>query len=355
MVNSSSSVFGGNPIRCNVPLDKDGLHRGMLELIDAGPEYNYGVIPIPIIVMKNGIGPTVFLSSGCHGDEYEGMLVLRDLMQNLRLEDISGRLIILPSLNYPAVMAGTRTSPLDRGNLNRSFPGRPDGGPTEAIAHFICHELFPICDAGIDLHSGGRDLEFLPSAFVCTTPNQKIFDATLEMSKCFETSYVTVCDCGSPPTGIDGAAHDLGIPFISAELGGGGVSATKVVETGINSVLNLLDHLGVLKNHLNSRERVPHQYLNMISECDHIIADKDGIFRTFVDVGDHVEAGQLLARLYPLNEMDAKPTDVLSPGAGVIVTRRAVNRAIKGNYIFMVAKAMGLEEIKQVVAAGFSP
>ena len=344
-----TSVFGSSPISCNIPLDEEGCRHGALELITSGIEYNYGVVPIPITVMKNGEGPTVFLSSGCHGDEYEGQLVVRHLIHALKLKDINGSLIILPALNYPAVMAGARTSPLDQGNLNRSFPGHPDAGPTGAIAHYITNTLFPMCDAGIDLHTGGRDIDFLPVGFVCATPDMKLFEAVMKMSGCFDTDYIAVCDCGTPPSGIDGAAHGLGMPFLSAELGGGGASATKVIKTGISSVMNLLRHLGVLKGPKvqNAKE---HVYLDFISGYEHVTATKDGLFRTFVDVGDPVEAGQLMALLYPLDDAAAAPVEVVSPIEGIVVLRRSINRVIKGNYIFTVARPADGEEIRRIVS-----
>ena len=73
-------------------------------------------------------------------------------------------MIIVPFMNMPAFRAGRRTSPLDGGNLNRSFPGRPDGTPTEKIADYFIRTLAPMADFVLDLHSGGRTLDFLPFA-----------------------------------------------------------------------------------------------------------------------------------------------------------------------------------------------
>src|SRR6516162_3472035 len=77
------------------------------------------------------------LMAGNHGDEYEGQVALGKLIRSLEPAEVSGRIIILPSANFPAAMAGMRTSPLDEGNLNRSFPGDPYGGPTAQIADYI--------------------------------------------------------------------------------------------------------------------------------------------------------------------------------------------------------------------------
>ena len=85
---------------------------------------------IPITVVRNGPGRTALFTGGNHGDEYEGPVALQDLATALAPTQVRGRVIIVPFMNFPAFRAGTRTSPIDRGNLNRAFPGRPDGTAT---------------------------------------------------------------------------------------------------------------------------------------------------------------------------------------------------------------------------------
>ena len=80
---------------------------------------------IPIAVIRGAPGPTALLTGGNHGDEYEGPIALFDLARTLDPADLTGTVIIVPALNLPAFRAATRTSPIDRGNLNRSFPGSP--------------------------------------------------------------------------------------------------------------------------------------------------------------------------------------------------------------------------------------
>ncbi len=87
----------------------------------------YGWIPIPIVRIKNGDGPNVLMQAGNHGDEWEGQIGLGNLIRAIEPKDIKGRLVILPSANFPAAMEGRRTSPIDEGNLNRSFPGDAEG------------------------------------------------------------------------------------------------------------------------------------------------------------------------------------------------------------------------------------
>ena len=153
-------------IRCFVDFERDGKQVAHLQLPHSSNLSAYGWIGIPICVVKNGRGPTLYLGAGNHGDEYEGQITLARLIRELDPGGIQGRLIILPAANLPAALAGQRCSPIDDGNLNRSFPGDPDGPPTAAIAHFIESVLLPMCDTALDLHSGGKTLDYLPSALV---------------------------------------------------------------------------------------------------------------------------------------------------------------------------------------------
>jgi len=125
------------PLSPDIDLDGDGKQTGFLRLPHSVHRSAYGWIPIPIAVIGRGAGPRVLLMAGNHGDELEGQVALGRLIRELQPGEVRGHVIILPSANFPAAMAGSRTSPIDGGNLNRSFPGDPGGGPTEQIAYYL--------------------------------------------------------------------------------------------------------------------------------------------------------------------------------------------------------------------------
>ncbi len=131
-----------SPITPTVDLNRDGVQHGHLRLPWSRDDSAWGSLMLPICVIRNGDGPTALLTGANHGDEYEGPVALYDLAANLKPEEISGRVIIVPAMNFPAFLAGTRTSPIDKGNLNRSFPGRPDGTVTEKIADYFTRYLY---------------------------------------------------------------------------------------------------------------------------------------------------------------------------------------------------------------------
>ena len=121
----------------DVDYEKPGKQVGWLNLHHSVTRSAYGNIMIPIAVVAGGRGPTALFMAGNHGDEYEGQIALCRLIRELEPSEIQGRVIVLPAANLPAALDGARVSPIDQGNLNRSFPGDPDGTVTEQIAYYI--------------------------------------------------------------------------------------------------------------------------------------------------------------------------------------------------------------------------
>ena len=151
-----------NPISCSLDFDHDGVQHGPLQLPYSRDDSAWGAILIPITVIRSGEGPTALFTGGNHGDEYEGPIALLDLARSLSPAEISGRVILLPMMNYPAVRGGKRTSPIDGGNLNRLFPGRPDGSITEKIADYVKTSLLHLADLLAVIHPPGKTRERVP-------------------------------------------------------------------------------------------------------------------------------------------------------------------------------------------------
>src|ERR1035441_151057 len=131
-------------ISADVDYELPGKQQGYLRVPYSSNKAGWANLLIPITVVRNGNGPTVLALGGNHGDEYEGPVALMKLARLLRPDDVSGRLILIPALNLPAVLAGTRLSPIDGVNLNRAFPGRCNDTVTGLIAHYLTQVLFPL-------------------------------------------------------------------------------------------------------------------------------------------------------------------------------------------------------------------
>ena len=117
-------------LSADIDLTAEGKAMGFVRVPHSVHRSAYGWIPIPIVRIKNGDGPSVLMQAGTHGDEWEGQIGLGNLIRAIEPEHITGRLVILPSANFPAALAGQRTSPIDDGNLNRLYPG--DAGTASA-------------------------------------------------------------------------------------------------------------------------------------------------------------------------------------------------------------------------------
>ena len=151
-----------SPVSTDVDFEKNGKHFSYLRVPYSRNTSAWGAVTIPIVVVKNGNGPTVLFVGGNHGGEYEGPVTLLKLIRSLEAGQIQGRVIIMPALNLPAVQAGERVSPIDGLDMNRSFPGKYNGTTTQVIAHYVHEAILPLCDAVVDLHSGGYSLDLLP-------------------------------------------------------------------------------------------------------------------------------------------------------------------------------------------------
>ena len=162
-----------NPIVPTIDLAADGVRHGFLRLPYSRDDSAWGSVMIPLTVVKNGSGPTALFAGANHGDEYEGPLALQELALELDPARIQGRVIIVPFMNYPAFRAGLRTSPIDRGNLDRTFPGRPDGTVTEKIADYFARTLLPEADIVLDFIPAAARSTSCPSPAFTTSPMQR--------------------------------------------------------------------------------------------------------------------------------------------------------------------------------------
>src|SRR5260370_7275358 len=151
--NREDEMEKATSIFSDIDYERSGKQMGHLYLLYSVRRSAYGTIALPIAVSAGGKGPTVFLQAGTHGDEYEGQIALCKLVRALEPGEINGRVIVMTATNLPAALAGARVSPLDGVNLNRAYPGDPDGGPTKAIAHYVATVIFPMTHSPPALHS----------------------------------------------------------------------------------------------------------------------------------------------------------------------------------------------------------
>jgi N-alpha-acetyl-L-2,4-diaminobutyrate deacetylase len=307
-----------SPIVATVDFEGDGVQHGFLRLPYSRDDSAWGSVMIPITVVKNGEGPSALLTGGNHGDEYEGPIALFDLAATLTASEVSGRVIIIPAMNYPAFRAGTRTSPIDRGNLNRTFPGRPDGMVTEKIADYFQRYLLPSADVVLDFHSGGRTLDFVPYAAAHTLPNKiqerACFNAVAAFGAPFSIRMVEIDAVGM----YDTAAEELGKIFVTTELGGGATARAETITIAKRGVRNVLRHTGILAGPV---ETASTRWLDMPSADCFIFSEFDGLVETRIDLGHRIRAGDVVARIHAVDRTGLSPVDCLARIDGLLAAR----------------------------------
>ncbi|SVB92735.1 uncharacterized protein METZ01_LOCUS245589, partial [marine metagenome] len=289
---------------------------------------------VPIVVARNGEGPTVLLSSGNHGNEYEGQIILRNLISTLDAKKIRGRLIVLPGLNAPAVRAGRRVSPLDGGNLNRLFPGSTNNGPTSAIAGFVTQHLLPLCEFGLDFHSGDPSSCYLPCAFLTTCSDSSLHEQNVAAAEVFGADHTYVVEGWSAKPSFDANAHRLGVSFISTELGGGGGTTPETLSVGKRGLDRVLDWLGVMPaSHLVPCASTT--FLDGMHPESCVTAPADGIFEPCVALGEQVVDGQIAGYIHIAWE-PGLTREVLFQSSGIVAVMRRTASVKAGNYLFTV-------------------
>ena len=326
-----------NPIVPTIPLDCDGIHHGYLRLPVSREESAWGAVMIPISVVQNGSGPTALLTGANHGDEYEGPIALQALARDLRPDQVSGRVIIVPYMNYPAFRAAKRISPLDNVNMNRCFPGRPDGSPTEKIADYFLNTLVPQADICLDFHSGGKSLDFVPFAAAHVLEDKKQQAACVAAMQAFNAPYSMILREIDAVGMYDTAVEDAGKVFVSTELGGGGSATASSAGVAHKGVRNLLKHAGILEG---SPEIAPSVSIDTTADdCVHV-AERDGMIEYLVDLGETVDADAPLARIWPLDRTGEEPEVVPSRRAGVLVARHFPGLVGMGDCLAVVAEVV---------------
>lgn len=323
-----------SPIVPTVDLDADGVQHGFLRLPWSRDESAWGNLMIPITVVRNGAGPTALLTGASHGDEYEGPVALVDLARTLQPEALSGRVIIVPFLNYPAFRAGRRLSPIDGANMNRIFPGQPDGTVSQKIADFVQRELLPLADLVLDFHSGGKTLDFVPFAAAHALPDAEHEARCHAARDAFGAPYsMTMLEIDAVGM-LDTAAEEMGKVFVTTELGGAGTATARSIGIAKRGVRNVLIHAGILAGEIAEGTSIR---LDMPSGDCFTFSETEGLIEPCVDLGEPVARGDAIARVHSSVRTGQPPVEYRARLDGILAARHAPGLIGIGDCLGVVA------------------
>lgn len=279
-------------------------------------------------------GPNLLITGGVHGDEYEPMSACRRLAREVDRSTLGGRVTLIPCVNEPAFVRGTRTAD-DGLDLARVCPGRPDGTITERIAHVLSEQI-RAADYYIDLHTGGVAYRLSPLAGYTLHPDAEVLAVQRRMARAFNLPIVW----GTSPM-LDGrslsVARDARVPAIYAEYEGGAQCNPTGVDAYVEGCLNVLSELGMLDRsrpsshllHVVEDERPNAGFLQLGHPSPF-----EGQFAAQVELDQPVRRGNPLGTV--TNILGDRTETVTAVADGIVIMLRALPRVLAGDGLAMI-------------------
>ena len=269
--------------------------------------------PTPILIVNGAQpGPILCLTAAVHGDELNGIEIVRRILYNLDPNELTGTVIGVPIVNLQGFRRGSRYL-TDRRDLNRYFPGNPNGSSAARIAYSFFTEVISHCDALVDIHTGSFHRTNLPQ-LRGETSNPKV----LEVIKGFGATVVL--QSGGAIGTLRRAALEAGIPTVTLETGESMRLQESAVEHGVKGIHTLLNQMGMTKHFRLLGDPEPVYFKSVWVRVNH-----GGILFANVGLGDRVKAGSLLGEVTdPITNVKAQ---IISPKDGRIIGM-AVNQVV---------------------------
>ena len=236
----------------------------------------------PVLVVNGAhVGPTLCLTAAVHGDELNGIEIVRRTLYDLDPEKLRGRVVGIPIVNLTGFHQGSRSLP-DRRDLNRHFPGSPDGSLADRVAHSLFGNIIRYCDMLVDIHTGSLKRTNLPQIRAdMNNPEVAAF------TRGFDRMAV-VHSTGTPGM-LRTAAVAAGIRAVTLEAGESHRIQEHQIEAGVNSLTSLMEKEGMISRMFVWGEPEPVYY-----DSTWVRADHGGILFSEVALGDTVSAGEIL-------------------------------------------------------------
>ena len=279
-------------------------------------------MPVKVISGKRA-GPTLFVSAAIHGDELNGVEVIRRLLKRKLLRSIRGTLIAVPVVNVHGFLDQSRYLP-DRRDLNRSFPGSAKGSIAARMANTFIAEIVSKAEYGIDLHTGAINRSNLPQIRADLSDERN-----LELAKAFGTPVIV--NSSIRDGSLRQCAAERGFPMLVYEAGEALRFDELSIRAGLRGVFKIMRHLGMLPAGKSGQPITP----VIADTTSWVRAPASGIISHKAKLGARVVEGQQLAVVGdPLGEAETKIT---APFDGIVIGRSNLPLAHEGDALFNVA------------------
>ena len=293
-------------------------------------------MPVQVIVGRKA-GPTLFVSAAIHGDELNGVEVIRRLLRRKIIRSIRGTLIAVPIVNVHGFLDQSRYLP-DRRDLNRSFPGSAKGSIAARLANLFIKEVVSKADYGIDLHTGAINRANLPQI------RANLDDAhTLEIAQAFGAPVII--DSNIRDGSLRACAAEIGIPILIYEAGEALRFDETSIRAGLRGVFNVMRHIGMLPRKNGKPPVAP----VVARSTRWVRAGRSGIVSNQAKLGSRVAEGDRLATISdPIGQHDESVT---APLDGIVIGRSNLPLAHEGDALFHLGSFRNIPKAEVVVEA----
>jgi predicted deacylase len=272
-----------------------------------------GALTMPVeVIAGEEQGPVLCVTSAVHGDELNGIEVIRQLVPLLSPQTLCGTLVAIPIVNVPAFLTQSRYLP-DRRDLNRSFPGSRSGSQASRIAHTLMDQVIKHCTHLIDIHSASRHRSNSPQ--IRATLHD---DDVAGCARAFGAPFIV--HSAERDGSLRMAAGQIGIPGIVYEAGEAGSFDADAIDTGLMGVLGVMHWLNMISPrdiHVRKLKRARPEAVREWHHCKWIRATKGGLFRARVKPGQQVAQDEFLG--FIADAFGEGMTVLRSPKKGVVI------------------------------------
>lgn len=316
---TDSLVIGGTTIRPG--------QRATLELPIARL-YTFSEMTMPVqVVYGRQTGPRLFVSAALHGDEINGVEIIRRLLKLKLLRQLRGALIAVPIVNVYGFVNRSRYLP-DRRDLNRSFPGSAHGSLTSSLAHLFMEEVVANATHGIDLHTGSNHRTNLPHL------RAALSDDTLRLANAFGAPVVV--DARARDDSLRQAVTARGLPILVYEGGEALRFDETAIRVGLRGVTAVMRALGMLPRlSMNPRALSPRAKPHIARSTTWVRAPRSGILTVHAALGASVKKGERLATVS--DPLGAYEETIQASAAGIIIGRLNLPLVHRGDALFHIA------------------
>lgn len=326
--------------RVDTPLNICGqeIAPGQRVLIDLPVPslYTHTQLEMPIQVIRGKkSGPTLFLSAAIHGDEINGVEIIRRVLNQRYLDRLRGTLIAVPVVNIYGFINQSRYLP-DRRDLNRSFPGSESGSLAARIAYLFLRDIVDHCTHGIDLHTAAIHRENFPHIRAVLDDEE-----TKRMARAFSSPVILNSDI------IDGslrkAVEAKGVSIIVYEAGEALRFNEFAIRAGLRGVTSVMREIGMLPAAKKTRKPA---YTEVASESTWIRAPQSGIVRLIKPLGSWVKKDEVLGVVAdPFGEQEKQ---ALAPYNGIVIGKTNLPLVNEGEALFHIARIKSVDAVEHI-------